>query len=116
MSLSVASTVPATVWFSAASNVAEELNDGGLLVRGGAASSSSRVSVRVAGAVTPAADTVPETVTVLSAASTSLSTPVIVTVPVLVVAFSAKLRTLVRAQLGSRRPPPATPPPPPPSP
>ena len=28
MSLSVASTVPATVWFSAASNVAEELNDG----------------------------------------------------------------------------------------
>ena len=35
----------------------------------------------------------PETVTVLSAASTSLSTPVIVTEPVLVVAFSAKLST-----------------------
>ena len=58
-----------------------------------AASSSSRVSVRFAGAVTLVADTVPETVTVLSAASTSLSTPVIVTEPVLVVAFSAKLRT-----------------------
>ena len=89
MSLSSARTVPTAVSFSSTSNSANEMKDGGTF----AASSSSRVSVRVAGAVTLVADTVPETVTVLSAASTSLSTPVIVTVPVLVVAFSAKLRT-----------------------
>ena len=89
MSLSSAATVSTVLTFSSTSNSANVMKDGGAFV----ASSSSRVSVRFAGAVTPVADTVPETVTVLSAASTSLSTPVIVTVPVLVVAFSAKLRT-----------------------
>ena len=86
-------SVSAALFSATSRSAVGSSNTGALLVRGGAASSSSRVSVRFAGAVTLVADTVPETVTVLSAASTSLSTPVIVTEPVLVVAFSAKLRT-----------------------
>ncbi len=56
-----------------------------------AVSSSRIVSVASAGAVTPSSDTAPETVTDLSGASTSLSTAVIVTPPVLSVAPDAKL-------------------------
>ena len=64
----------------------------------GAASSSTRVSVRLAGAATPLPpDAVPETVTCLSGEPTALSLAVIVTVPVLAVEPAAMLR--VRAAL-----------------
>ena len=54
------------------------------------ASSSVTVSVRLAGPLTPSAFVAdPETVKVLSGASTELSTAVIVTVPVLVVSPAA---------------------------
>ena len=58
----------------------------------GASSSSAMVSVASAGASMPAGDTLPDTRTVLSAPSTSLSTAAIVTSPVLSVALAAKLR------------------------
>ena len=60
----------------------------------GADSSSVIVSVTAAGASAPESETVPETVTVLSGASTGLSIAVIVTVPLLRVAFAAKLKVV----------------------
>ena len=62
---------------------------------------SAIVSVTSAGAFTPVPDTAPETITVLSAAYAALSTPVIVTMPVLEVALAAKLRTLFALRLKS---------------
>ncbi len=60
----------------------------------GVPSSSVMVSVWLAGFPTPPPAAVPDTVTVLLGASTSLSTAVIVTVPVLVVAPAAMVKVL----------------------
>ena len=72
----------------------------GVIVRA-VESSSVMVSVWLAGFDTPPPLTVPETVTALSGASTSLSTAVIVTVPVLVISPAAIVSILLVERLKS---------------
>ena len=76
-------------WFSIASSVSGSSASARVRVSGATvmprASSSVMANVTSAGFATPPPLAVPETVTVLSGASTSLSTAVMVTVPVLTV-------------------------------
>ena len=82
----VAVTLPTPPFSSIDAGVSTSVTDGGV-----APSSSRILRVASAGARTPSRDTEPETVTVLSGASSSLSTAVIVTSPLLCVASASNL-------------------------
>ena len=106
----VAETVTVTAWLDALDNVAvtvldppfSEIEDGlRTSVTVGVLSSSVMVSVWFEGFETLPPLATPDTVTVLFAASTELSTAVIVTVPVLAVLPAAIVRTLFAVRLKS---------------